>query len=507
MAARAKEQNQSPDQLLVEAVAEYYDDPLGFALFAFPWGEEGTPLEHFKGLRLWQYEFLEWLGEEIRERGFDGVNAVQPMQRATASGHGIGKSALVAILILFIMSTRPHAKGIVTANTSDQLRTKTWSELGKWHKMCVTRDWFTHNTGKGNLSFVSAISPDTWRCDAQTCREENSESFAGLHAVNSTPFYIFDEASAVPDKIWEVSDGGLTDGEPMRFAFGNPTRNTGRFFEAFNRQRHRWSGAQIDSRKVAGTNKRLLKQMVDDWGEDSDYVRVRVRGLFPSAGDLQFIPTTDVEGCVAREMDERVDWSAPVILGVDVARFGDDKTVIYPRIGRDCRSFKPKTYRKMSTMDTVHRVIEYADEFRRINHEVDAIIVDGVGVGGGVVDRLRELGYTVHEINGGSKASDEKKYVNKNAEMWAAMKAKIADGLCLTDDRDLVSDLTGREYGFNDKHQLKLERKEDMKKRGLSSPDMADALALTFAVPIHPKYRDEMFAGGRDIQTEYDPYE
>ncbi|MEM6898452.1 MAG: terminase [Pseudomonadota bacterium] len=497
--------SQTANQLLADAVADFYADPLGFVLFAFPWGEKGSPLENYRGPRLWQWEFLEWLGEEIKTRGFDGVNAVQPMQRATSSGHGIGKSALVAMLIMFIMSTRPHAKGIVTANTSDQLRTKTWSELGKWHRMSVTQDWFAYNSGKGNLSLVSTMFPETWRCDAQTCREENSESFAGLHAVNSTPFYIFDEASAVPDKIYEVSDGGLTDGEPMRFLFGNPTRNTGRFFEAFNRQRHRWSNVQIDSRSVDGTNKQLLQDMVDDWGEDSDYVRVRVRGMFPSAGDLQFIPTADVEACIAKPQPDTVDWSAPVVLGVDVARFGDDKTVIYPRIGRDARSFPPKTYRKMDTMDTVHRVLEMVGEFKALNHEVDAIIVDGVGVGGGVVDRLRELGYTVHEINGGGKARSADTHVNMNAEMWSAMKAKIQDGLLLPDDRDLVADLTGREYGFTDKHQLKLEKKDDMKKRGLASPDIADALALTFAVPIHPDFRSQGIHQDEAV-TEYDPY-
>lgn len=495
----------NPDIELANAVAEYYDDPLGFVLFAFPWGQPGTPLASIKGPRRWQWEFLEWLGEEIRGRGFDGVEAVEPIQRATSSGHGIGKSALVAMLLNFIMSTRPHCKGVVTANTSDQLRTKTWGELGKWLRMSVTAHWFDFNTGKGNLSLVSKSHPETWRVDAQTCREENSESFAGLHAANSTPFYIFDEASAVPDKIWEVSDGGLTDGEPMRFVFGNPTRNSGRFFECFNRQRHRWANVQIDSRSVQGTNKKLLDQMIEDWGEDSDYCRVRVRGLFPSAGDLQFIPTSDVEAAIARDTPNPVDWSAPVILGVDVARYGDDNTVIQPRIGRDAKSFPAKVYPKQSTMDTVHRVIEYMDEFRTLGHAVDAVIVDGVGVGGGVVDRLRELGYPVHDVNGGGQATRSDKYRNKNAEMWAGMKAMIADGLCLPDDRDLVADLTGREYGFTEKHQLQLEKKDDMKKRGLSSPDRADALALTFAVPISKTYRDDMH-NRATVETEYDPF-
>lgn len=476
---------QAPQTALAEAVANYYDDPLGFVLFAFPWSEAGTPLAGASGPRKWQWEFLEWLGDEIKARQFDGTAPVAPIQSAVASGHGIGKSALVAMVILFILSTRPHAKGIVTANTGDQLRTKTWSELAKWLKLCVTRDWFKLSTSKGNLSLVSTLSPETWRCDAQTCREENSESFAGLHAMGSTPFYIFDEASAIPDRVWEVSDGGLTDGEPMRFAFGNPTRNQGRFFEAFHRQRHRWHTAQIDSRTVAGTNKQQLEAMATDWGEDSDYVRVRVRGLFPSAGDLQFIGSRAVEAAMTREETGVSDWSAPVILGVDVARFGDDKTVIFPRIGRDARSFLPKIFSRLSTMETVHRVIEQVDMFASLGRPVSAIIVDGVGVGGGVVDRLRELGHTVMEVNGGGKARNDAAYANVNAESWATMKAAICEGgLRLPQMRELADDLTGREYGFTDRHQLRLEKKDDMKKRGLASPDLADALALTYAVPV-----------------------
>ncbi|MEO1029282.1 MAG: terminase, partial [Pseudomonadota bacterium] len=291
---------------------------------------------------------------------------------------------------------------------------------------------------------------------------------------------------------------------PNIVAIFTPVRHH-RFFEAFHRQRHRWHGRQIDSRAVAGTNKDQLEAMVADWGEDSDYVRVRVRGLFPSAGDLQFISSADVTAAITREETGPTDWSAPVVLGVDVARFGDDRTVIYPRIGRDARSFPPKIFAKLSTMETVHRVIEQVELFRTLGRPVSSTVVDGVGVGGGVVDRLRELGHAVHEVNGGGKPRDERSYANKNAEMWAAMKAAIVDGgLRLPDLRDLSDDLTGREYGFTDRHQLRLEKKDDMKKRGLASPDLADALALTYAVPVGT------IAAANDLQrspvAEHDPY-
>ena len=219
--------NDNPDHRLAAEIAGFYDDPLGFVLYAFPWGEDHTLLEGAEGPRKWQWEFLERWGEEIRDRGFDGKSPVQPIQFSFASGHGIGKSALSAWITLFLMSTRPHSKGVVTATTSPQLKTKTWAELGKWKKLCITGHWFNHNASHGNMNMTHIEAADTWRVDAQTCREENSESFAGLHAAGSTPWYLFDEASGVPDKIFEVSEGGLTDGEPMRFFFGNPTKNTG----------------------------------------------------------------------------------------------------------------------------------------------------------------------------------------------------------------------------------------------------------------------------------------
>ena len=147
----------------------------------------------------------------VRERGFDGVDAVSPIRMATASGHGIGKSTIVGWLVCWIMSTRPHCIGTVTANTFVQLQTKTWSAIAKWKELCITSHWF-EMTG---TTMYHKEAPKTWFASAQTCREENSEAFAGQHAANSTSFYIFDEASAVPDKIWEVAEGGLSDGEPM----------------------------------------------------------------------------------------------------------------------------------------------------------------------------------------------------------------------------------------------------------------------------------------------------
>ena len=337
-----------------------------------------------------------------------------------------------------------------------------------------------------------------WRVDAQTSREENSEAFAGLHAANSTPFYIFDEASAIPEKIFEVREGGLTDGEPMTFDFGNPTRNSGRFYENMvGRFRHRFVRTFVDSRDVAITNKKLLNQWVEDYGDDSDFVKVRVKGEFPSAGALQFIGSDIVDQCMM--IDVHVTENDPVVMGVDVARFGDDQSVVLIRHGRDAESKGIYRYRGIDTMKLSGEVARLALEVRP-----DTIFIDGGGVGGGVVDRCRQLGVEVVEVNFGSKATMGG-YANMRAQCWGNMKDALQDGIRIPDEADLKTDLTGVEYGYNIRNQIQLEKKEDMKKRGLQSPDIADALALTYAFPVYPS------RGGYDgmkytsTQHEYDP--
>lgn len=504
--------------MLAEDMARFYDDPLGFVMYAYDWDNDPTlqvvelpspwdlVYDSKYGPDAWACEFLESIGGQVRERGFDGTAPVQPIREAVSSGHGIGKSAMTAWLVNWIMSTRPHAKGVVTANTSEQLASKTWAEIAKWIKRCITGHWFTVTTGKGAMRMTHNQHPESWRVDAQTCREENSESFAGLHAASSTPFYIFDEASAVPDAIWEVSEGGMTDGEPMWFVFGNPTRNTGRFHGAHNGQRHRWNGRQIDSRTVAITNKEQIQEWVDDYGEDSDFVRVRVRGVFPRASSLQFIPRNLVDEAMARKAAAATAKGRTAIVGVDVARFGGDQSVIRTRIGRDASMFKPQRFRELDTMQLASRVVEHVGLLREAGYRV-VVFVDGGGVGGGVVDRLSQLAIEVIEVQFGSTADDPRKYANKRAEMWGRMREWLPIG-SLEKDEELVTDLTGVEYGFTVKDQILLESKESMKKRGLASPDDGDALALTFAYPV-PEYVNHdvgRATASTQQRREYDPY-
>lgn len=508
------------EHALAETMGYLYDKPLQFVLFAFEWGSDpalrvvelpGDYREQFPncefGPDTWACDLLVQIGKEVDRRGFDGREAVEPLRMATASGHGIGKSSVTAWIVLWIMSTRPNAKGTVTANTSAQLGSKTWAELGKWLRRCVTVDWFDMTTGKGSSRLSKREAPEAWRCDAQTSREENSESFAGQHAADSTSFYIFDEASAIPDKIWEVAEGGLSDGEPMIYCFGNPTRNVGAFSGCFGAQRHRWITRQIDSRSVAITNKSLIEGWIDDYGVDSDFVKVRVRGIFPSASSLQFIGRDLIDEAVSRDLvDTRGE---AVIVGVDPARFGDDESVIYTRIGRDGRTWPPIRLRKVDTQQLASRVAEHVNHIRSMGKFV-VTNIDGGGVGGGVIDRLRAVGFEdVNEVQFGSRANNPKQYANKRAEIWGLMREWLK-GACLPKDEALTIDLTSVEYGFNTNDQILLEKKESMKARGLASPDAADALAITFAVPVPVLEEFDGLKWDKPVRatlrsTDYDP--
>jgi hypothetical protein len=407
------------------------------------------------------------------------------------------------------------SKGTVTANTAEQLRTKTWAELGKWHRRSLTEHWYEYNTGRGAMSYKSKSKPEEWFCSAQTCREENSEAFAGQHAANATSFYIFDEASNVPDKIYEVREGGTTDGEPMTFDFGNGTRNSGRFYEeCVGKLKHRFITRSIDSRHVHITNKKRAMEWIEDFGEDSDFVKVRVRGMFPSAGSMQFISTAMLEACQERELI--ADPYAALAIGVDVARFGDDESVIYPRLGWDARSFAPKRFRGLDGIQLATEVIRMIEEFAVLGITEPTIFIDVTGgVGASPYDQLMQLGYNPIAVNFGAGAVDKKTYRYKSDELWGDMRQGMRH-LCLPDSHSphgmaLGEQLTQREYGYMKVgNYIHLESKADMKDRldtGAGSPDIADALACTFFLPIAPR---KLAAAGKSrglqvANSDYDP--
>lgn len=485
---------------LLEDLARLSGNPLAFVLWAFPWGEEGSELAGFAGPEPWQAEILTQLGQ-----GLLSVN--EAIQLAVASGHGIGKSALVSWIILWAISTFPDTRGVVTANTENQLKTKTWVELAKWYRLFIAKSLFSYSATR--LQSVDPDHAETWRIDMVPWSERNVEAFAGLHNKGRRILVVFDEASAIPDNIWETTEGALTDEdtEIIWCVFGNPTRNTGRFRECFAGGRHftSWRSLRVDSRQVSITNKKQIAKWAAAYGDDSDFFRVRVKGEFPRVGDMEFISRTVAEEARKREAPDQYRYTA-LVMGVDVARFGDDETVLQFRRGRDARSIPAIRLRGLDTMAVASRVLE------QINiHRVNTIFVDGGGVGGGVVDRLRQLGANVVDIQFGA-ASDhanvvdpDTKYRNKRSEMWGAMKHWLATG-AIEDDDNLVEQLAAPTYGFNDKDEIQLEKKSDMKKRGVASPDWADALALTFAYPVMTVDLDIRGAEKPAVaEHEYDP--
>lgn len=472
----------NPDLVLFDEMGELRDDPLGFVQFAYPWGEPG-PLERYAGPDAWQAEFLAQLGEEVRKQPFDGLNPIMPKRFTTSSGHGIGKSVLVAFLVDWIMSTRPHAKGTVTANTFQQLSTRTWATIQTWTKRCITSHWFQVT----NDRMYHTAFKDSWFCSAQSCKEENSEAFAGQHAADSTSFYIFDEASAVPDKIWDVALGGLTDGEPMFFAFGNPTRSQGTFYRVtFGAERHRWITRSIDSRNCTFSNKSLIDEWITDRGEDSDFVRVRVKGIPPRADDSQFIDMDRITAAQRREVAVLSD--EPLIAGVDLAWGGDDDNVVRFRAGADARSIPALRIPGEKTRDSSVMVVKLADMLSQSYHgrKIHTMFIDSAGISGAVGARLRQLGHrNVIEVNFGADSPDAK-YAYMRDYMWGKMKDWLLTG-AIDADPQLEVDLSGPGYTLDTRIRVKLEAKKDMKKRGVDSPDDADALALTFAQTVAPQ--------------------
>lgn len=497
---------------LAEFAASFYDDPYGFVMAAYPWGEpklaDGSPnpLAKRDGPENWQRELLQALGNHIRENG-ELVKLGLDMKvwkSARASGHGVGKSALVAWLVQFYMTTRADTRGVVTASTLAQLTDKTWPELAKWHKLFLFKHWFTWTSTSYYFSQYPDEQRKNYMTTATTVSKDNTEAFAGLHNEGKTVFVLFDEASGVDDEIWPIAEGALTDGEGFFLAFGNPTRPDGRFADCFDRYAEMYDIAHIDSRDVSHTNKQHLRDLIRQYGADSDIVKVRVYGQFPLQSFNGFISADIVNDAMQRELFS--DSGAPLIMAVDVARFGDDEIVIGLRQGRDYRSRKVMVFNKLP----ITRLADIcADVAAR--EKPDAIVIESTGPGAGLIDILRDRHFKVVEVHPGSPSSKPEHYVNKRAELWGLMRDWLADEGCINEDEVLFQQLTKIQYTL-DRHEqrIRLEGKEDYKKRtGLKSPDRADTLALTFGVRLARRdtnlRRAASKQGAERAITEYDP--
>lgn len=462
------------------------DNPLAFVMYVFPWGEKGTPLEHFHGPRKWQREVLQQIAEHIKSN--NGRVDFNTLRLAVSSGRGIGKSALVSWVTIWMLSTRIGSTTIISANSESQLRSITWAEITKWLAMSMNSHWFEVSATRVMPAkwLTELVERDLkkgtryWGVEGRLWSAENPDAYAGVHNFDGV-MVIFDEASGIDDAIWAVTSGFFTENTPNRFwcCFSNPRRNSGYFYECFNSKRDFWATKVVDARTVEGTDKATYEQIIEEYGPDSSQAYVEVYGQFPNASDDQFISIQLVDDAMQREKYK--DESAPIVIGVDPARFGADNTVIAVRQGRDLVAIK--RYKGDDTMTVVGHVIEAIEEYKPA-----LVVIDEGGLGAGVVDRLKEQRYKVKGVNFGNKSRNPIMYGNLRAQMWGDMREWLKTA-SIPSDRYLRTDLISPMMKPDSRGTIFLESKKDMKSRGLASPDAADAIAVTFAFPVaHREY-------------------
>lgn len=474
------------EQLLAEFIAGFYGDPLGFVMAVYPWGEpfraDGSrnPLADKQGPEPWQKLHLKELGEHIRrnqvmrEMGLD----MKVWRSAVVSGHGVGKSALVAWIIHFMMSTRADTRAAVTASTQNQLEDKTWPELAKWHNLAINKHWFVWTATTYSFAAYAEDRRKNYRTTAASVSKDNTEAFAGLHNEGNTVFVIFDEASGVDGKVWEVADGALTDGEAFFFAYGNGTKPDGDFPDCFDKNAELMTHLQhVDSREVSFTNKNALEDILKKYGADSDAAKIRVLGQFPRMSYDGFLDVQSVRESMENE-SASPDSNFGLIMAVDVANRGGDETVIGYRQGWDARSIPMRTFKNLRHGEVLEQVQVSANL-----HKPDIIVIECVGIGIPLCDDLEDLGYRIFRAFPGAPVKDN--YVNNRSLWWAALRDWLYEQLStIPDDPILYDQLTKIQYYLNGQGKTLMESKKEMAARGLPSPDRADMLMLTHAVKI-----------------------
>jgi hypothetical protein len=463
------------------------EDLYNFVMFIYPWGRPNTPLVNQTGPRNWQRDELDEISEHIRNNQQRIELGLAPLlwKKATASGRGPGKSALVSWLSDWNATCHLGSTTIVSANSETQLKTRTFAEIGKWSSLMLNAHWF-------DISIL-AVRPQPWfekvlkeqlsidcgyyYVQGQLWSEENPDAFAGVHNPNGV-MVNFDEGSGIPIPIWDVTEGFFTEPVLHRYwnAYSNPRKNKGAFADCFDKNKEFWRRRHIDSRTVEGLDLVRFESQVKQHGEDSDFVRVEIRGQFPKTGDKQFISNALVTGAQERTVPD--DANAALVMGVDIARFGSADTVLRFRQGRDARSIPPIIIKQRDNMYVANEIAKAIDKYHP-----DAVNIDA-GNGTGVIDRLREMKYRVNEIWFGA-SSTVPQWANKRTQMYADVRDWLPGG-CIDKSPQLFQDLTTPEYDYFGKaqDQIMLQSKEELVDIGYPSPDNGDALALTFAIRV-----------------------
>ena len=411
--------------------------------------------------------------------------AVTHDRLAVRSGHGVGKSAWLSWLILWWLLTRFPARVAATAPTAHQLSDVLWGEIAKWHRRLPERLRAELDL-KSNRVELAAAANESFAA-ARTARRDQPEAFQGFHCEHM--LFIADEASGIDNAIFEVGAGAMSTAGAKTVLAGNPTRNSGYFFDAFHKLRGRFWTLKVSSEEVARARSHI-DDVATAYGKDSNAYRVRVLGEFPASMDESVIPLEWIEASLTREV--AVIESLRPVWGLDVARFGDDRTALAKRRGNALLA-PVLSWRGKDTMQTAGLVME---EWRNTDERdrPGEILVDAIGIGAGVADRLSELGLPARGINVAEQPAAVERFAKLRDELWWRARDWFAARDCkLAPDAALVAELSAPGYAFTSAGKLVIESKDEMKARGLASPDLADAFILTFAGGI-----EHMAEGARE---------
>lgn len=404
----------------------------------------------------WQAEFME--------------NVARGERRISVrAGHGVGKSTACAWLLIWHMLTRLPQKAVCTAPTAGQLFDALFSEVKHWcnklpEPLRETIEVFTDR-------IVQRGAPESSFISARTSSAERPEALAGIHSENV--LIIVDEASAVPEPVFEAAAGSMSGHAATTILIGNPTRNTGLFFKTHHQLSSDWRTMHVSCLYNRLVSRDFVNQIASTYGEGSNAYRVRVLGEFALKDDDSLIPAELVDAAMDRDIG--INPVEPVLYGIDVARFGDDRTVICKRQGNIVLGYKHWSGEDL--MGTVGRIVHEAGM-----DSPEEIMVDSIGLGGGVADRLRELGFNVRDVNVSESVAFNQQAARLRDELWLSTKEWLESrAVKLPKDEELRAELIGPTYSFTSNGKIKVEGKSEMKRRGLRSPDLADALCLTFA--------------------------
>lgn len=401
----------------------------------------------------------------------DVVNGERKL--SVRSGHGTGKSSCASWVMLHYLLFNYPCKVIVTAPTSGQLFDALFAELKRWIGE-MPQNLQELLTVKSDRVELKAAAAEAF-ISARTSRAETPEALAGVHSEHV--LLVVDEASAVPEPVFEAAAGSMSGHTATTLLLSNPTRTSGTFFETHNRLRDSWKTYRwscIDSPLVSDE---FVDEMRERYGAESNAFKVRVLGDFPASDDDVLIPYHLIDDATKRDIE--VDVGAASVWGLDPARFGSDRTALCKRVGSVVTEVT--SWRQLDTMATVGRVKAEFDALPPSLRPRE-IMVDSIGIGAGVVDRLRELGLPVRGVNVAESPSMGQTYANLRAELWNKTKGWLEGRSCkIPEDEQLIAELAAVRYTFTSAGKLQIESKERMKARGLPSPDLADALVLTMA--------------------------